>query len=256
MFSLYRQVTAEAARRAFVSWPILLVLPVYPVILYVTLLLTGSLGIIGSLIASIVLAACWSSYLELISQAVTSARFRLDWDDFKRTSGARLWDVISVLFAFWLIDIVSGLLTQGPRGPAISAIIGLAIAFFFNAVPELLYQGNSRSFALLGDSARFVTEHPVVWLLPNVLIALLALAASGGIGYYVANPTALLVAFGSMFSSPMGAVAALLRMPLWLLPVALIVAHAMMVFRGVLFRELSRGAGNPRLQAFRARMRG
>jgi hypothetical protein len=255
LFSLYRQVAVEAGRRAFASWPVLLVLPVYPIILYVTMLLTGSLGMIGSLIASFVLAACWSSYLELISQAVTNARFRLDWEEFKRTFAARLWDVVSVLFVFWMIDMASGLLTRGPNGPAISAIIGFAIAFFFNAVPELLYQGNSRSVALLADSARFVTEFPVVWLLPNVLLALLALAATGGTSYYIANPTALLVAFGNMFSSPMGAVAVLLSMPVWLLPLALIVAHAMMVFRGVLFRELASGRGNRRMQAFRAKSR-
>lgn len=253
---MYRQLAVEAARRAFASWSILLVMPVYPLILYVTLLLTRSLGIIGSLVFSVVLAACWSSYLELLSQAVSGARFRLDLVDFKRTFAARLGDVISVLFVFWVVNMLSAPLLRGPNGLAISAILSLAIAVFFNAVPELLYQGSSRSLALLVESARFVTEHALTWLLPNVVIALLALVASGNVGYYISQPTALLIAFGAMYSSPTGAVATLLALPLWALPLALGVAHAMMVFRGVLFRELSRGGGNRRLQAFRARARG
>src|SRR5688572_24262809 len=135
---------------------------------------------LGGILFSFVIAACWSSYLELISQAVNGARFRLDWSEFKRTFAAHFWNVVSVMFVFWLIQIVSGPLTAGPRGPALSAIIGFAIAFLFNAVPELLYQGNSRSFALLADSVRFISEHPVVWLLPNVVLAGLALWFAGG----------------------------------------------------------------------------
>ena len=53
------------------------------------------------------------------------------------------------------------------------------MAFFFNAVPELLYQGNSRSFALLIASGRFMVANPVVWLLPNIVFAALLLLPTG-----------------------------------------------------------------------------
>jgi hypothetical protein len=227
-------------------------LPAYPILLYVARLLTASLGIIGSILFSFVVAACWSSYLELISQAVTSGRFRLDYSEFKRSFVAHLWDVVSVLFVFWMIGMVTGPLLMTSRGPAISAIIGFAIAFFFNVVPELLYQGQSRSFALLADSGRFISEHPVVWLLPNVLLAALLLGASGA--FDVTHPVELLIAFGTVFSSPMGIIAVLLSFPLWAIPLVLVVLHTAMIFRGVLFRELSGGGGNARLRAFRARM--
>ena len=231
----------------------MLALPVYPAIFYAALLLTGSIGILGSILLSFVIAACWSSYLELISQAVSSARWRLDWQEFRRTFVAHLWDVVSVMFVFWMIDLVIRPLTMGPRGPALSAIIGFAIAFFFNAVPELLYQGNSRSFALLVDSGRFITEHPVTWLLPNVLLAALLLWVSGRLDVW--HPAQVLIAFGDTFSSPMGVIGALLSFPVWAMPLVLIAAHTAMVFRGVLFRELSSGAGNARLRAFQARTR-
>jgi len=247
-------VAAETVRRALKSWPALLALPAYPVILYVSRLLTASVGIIGSFLFSFVIAACWSSYLELISQAVRSSRFRLDWSEFKRSFAAHLWDVVSVLFVFWMASMVTGPLLMTSRGPALSAIIGFAIAFFFNAVPELLYQGNSRSFALLADSARFISEHPVVWLLPNVLLAGLLLGATGA--FDVTHPVEVLIAFGSIFSSPLGIIGVLLSFPLWAMPVVLVILHTAMIFRGVLFRELSSGASNARMRAFRASMRG
>jgi hypothetical protein len=253
VLALYGKVSAETGRRVRDSWPAILALPAYPLIFYAAFLLTGSAGILGSLLLSFVIAACWSSYLELISQAVSSARFRLDWNEFRRTFASHFWDVVSVMFVFWMIELVVQPLTMGPRGPALSAIIGFAIAFFFNAVPELLYQGNSRSFALLLDSGRFVSEHPVAWLLPNVLLGALLLWVTGGLD--VSHPAQLLIAFGNTFSSPLGVIGTLLRVPLWAIPLVLIAAHAAMVFRGVLFRELSTGAGNARLRAFQGRTR-
>ena len=175
MLSLYRQVTVEAARRAIAAWPVALSLVVYAVIVVAAVIAFAPLGIIGGLLVGFVVAACWSSYLELLSQAVAGAKIRIRWDDFKRTFMVRFWDVISVMFAFWIISFVTGPFVRGPNGPAAAAIIGFAIAFFFNAVPELLYQGSSRSFALLLDSARFMFRFPVVWLLPNVLFAALGL---------------------------------------------------------------------------------
>ena len=146
------------------------------------------------------MAACWSSYLELVSQAVAGSKIRIRWDDFKRTFLARFGAVISVMFAFWIISYVTTLLDEGPNGPALAGVIGFAMAFFFNAVPELLYQGHSRSFALLMDSARFMFRFPVVWLLPNVLFAALALWAAGLL-QGISHPAEALIVFGSIFSA-------------------------------------------------------
>lgn len=252
MLSLYRKVLAEAARRGVRSWPAALSLIVYAVILTVTSRLTAGLGLIGSLIAGLVSAACWSSYLELISQAVSAPSFRLTWDDFRATFWVRLSDVISVMFAFWMISFVTVALTQGPQAAAISAMIGFAMAFFFNAVPELLYLGNSRSFALLVDSGKFVMEHPVVWFLPNVLLAAVALWIGGGLS--VGHPAELLILFGSVFSSPGGVASLFIGLPLWGIPIALLVLHFAMVFRGLLFKELASGRANPRWREFQSRM--
>ena len=254
MLSLYRQVTVEAARRAIAAWPVALSFVVYAVILIAAIIASAPLGVIGGFLVGFVVAACWSSYLELISQAVAGSKIRIRWDDFKRTFLARFWDVISVMFAFWIIALATGPFVRGPNAAAASAIIGFAIAFFFNAVPELLYQGNSRSFALLLDSARFMFRFPVVWLLPNILFAALGLFASGRLN--VQRPAELLILFGQTFSSPTGVASIFAGLPYWALPIALLVLHYAMIFRGILFRELVSGGGNTRLRAFQAKMRG
>jgi hypothetical protein len=255
MVSLYRTVTVLAARRASAGWPAALSLVVYALILAAAGMLASQLGMVGGFLMGFVLAACWSSYLELISQVVAGGKIRLSWAEFKRTFGARFWDVISVMFAFWIISFLTGPLTSGTNGPALSAILGLAMAFFFNAVPELLYQGQSRSFALLMDSARFMFAHPVVWLLPNVVFAALALAATGDLrGLH--HPAEALIAFGNTFSSPAGVAHIFVGLPLWALPIALFALHYVMVFRGILFHEISSGTGgNARLRAFQAAQR-
>jgi hypothetical protein len=253
MFQLYRKVAVTAARNAVRAWPVAVSLIAYGGILFGASLLTRSLGIIGGLALGLVAAACWSSYLELISQAVAGSSIRLRWDDFKRTFGARFWDVISVMFAFFIISFLTRPLGNGPNGAATTAILGIAMAFFFNAVPELLYQGNTRSFALLLASARFMLANPVVWLLPNLLFASAVMAAGGGLHFE--KPAEVLIAFGNTFSSPIGVIGLFSGLPLWALPVALFALHYAMVFRGVLFRELVGGGGNARLRAFQAHMR-
>jgi hypothetical protein len=254
MFSLYRKVAAEAARNAARAWPVALSLVAYAVILVLAGTVAAPLGMIGGMLLGLVAAACWSSYLELISQAVAGSKIRVRWDEFKRTFGARFWDVISVMFAFFIIGFVTRPLSAGENGAATSAILGIAMAFFFNAVPELLYQGRSRSFSLLLESARFMLANPVVWLLPNLLLAALAMAASGGLRFH--RPAELLIAFGNTFSSPVGVIGLFTGLPYWTLPIALFSLHYAMIFRGILFRELTSGTGgNARLRAFQATLR-
>jgi hypothetical protein len=245
--------TTTAARNAIRAWPVALSLVVYAALIFVANLIVAPLGMVGGFLLAFVAAACWSSYLELIAQAVAGSPIRVRWDDFKRTFGARLWDVVSVMFAFFIIGFFTESLRGGSNGPAVSAILGIATAFFFNAVPELLYQGSSRSFALLVQSARFMLANPVVWLLPNLVFAALALAAGGGLQFH--RPAEALIAFGNIFSSPIGVVTLVSRLPVWALPIALFGLHYAMIFRGLLFRELTSGAGNARLRAFQATMR-
>ena len=156
------------------------------------------------------------------------------------------------MFAFWIISLLMGPALKGPQGERVAAVFGIAVAFFFNAVPELLYQGHSRSFALLIASGRFMIANPVAWLLPNLVFASLLLLPTGRLA--VNHPIELLLVFGNTFSSPLGLAQMVTAWPMWTWPLILFGLHYIMVFRGILFQNLSSGSGNARLRAFRAKM--
>ena len=107
MLALYRRVVVLAGRRAAAGWPAALSLVVYALILGAAGIVAAPLGMLGGFLLGIVAAACWSSYLELISQVVEAGRIRLSWAEFRRTFAVRLWDVISVMFAFWVIALLT-----------------------------------------------------------------------------------------------------------------------------------------------------
>jgi hypothetical protein len=253
MLLLFRDVTLTTARYSVRSWPVALSFFIYAAILVAASMVLAPLGMIGGMLLGLVVAACWSSYLELVSQAVAGGKIRLSWAEWRRTFVARFWDVISVMFAFWIISLLTGPLLRGPDGERVAAIFGIAVVFFFNTVPELLYQGQSRSFALLIASGRFMIAHPLVWLLPNLVFASLLLLPTGGLA--VSHPIELVLVFGNTFSSPMGLAKMVAAWPIWILPLMLFGVHTMMVFRGILFKNLSSGSGNARLRAFQAKMR-
>lgn len=220
------------------AWPVAFSVVAYGAVFVAAAVLLGPLGLVGGLLLSLVGAACFSGYLTLLSQAVSGTPVR--WADFKRSFGAMFWDVVSVLFALWIISLAAGVVARGagPQGPAIAAIVGITMAFFFNAVPELLYQGQTRSFQLLLASGRFVLAHPLAWFLPNVLFAIALLAPTGTLQF--SHPGEAVLLFGSIFS-PRGVVAVFGQIPLWAAPLLLLFLHFAMVFRGLLFQDLESG---------------
>jgi len=238
------------------AWPVAFSLLLYVAAISATAVVVAPLGFLGGFIVGFVVAACIASYVGLLSQAVHKQPIR--WSDIRTGMQTRFWDVVSVLFAFWILVFVSGHLAQsfGPKAPAMAAIITLAMVVFFNVVPELLYLGNTRSFALLLDSGRFVTRNWTGWFGPNLVFALALLLPTGALK--TTNAAELIITISSALS-PVGwsahAAQLFIRNPvqayLWL-PLSLLALNYVMVFRGLLFQELSRS--NPRLRAFQAKL--
>jgi hypothetical protein len=244
---LYGETAVQAVRRGSRAWPVIFSLVLYAAIFMVVGQLVGPLGRAGGFLLGLVLAACFSSYIHLMSQVVSGSK--VGFADVRQSFGARFWDVVSVLFAFWIIDLI---LTQmiapasGAKGPIVIALGGLAMAVFFNPVPELLYQGSARSFQLLMESGRFISRHGLEWLLPNVLFAIVLLAPLGMLhgpaGLIVLNISALL----SPSNDGMGLYALFSRAPIYLQLPMLVFVHFLMVFRGLLFGALMRGGSRQR----------
>lgn len=242
ILKLYGASGATAARYALRAWPIAFSLVAYVFIFMVANRLLEPLGMVGGMLLGLVLAACFSSYIQLISQAVMGTRVKLS--DFGASFWVRFWDVVSVLFAFWVIDfVVQQVLAPaaGAKAPIVSALVGLAMSVFFNPVPELLYQGQSRSFYLLADAARFISKFGLEWLVPNVLFAAALLAPLG----LLRAPAGQVVLTISSILAPnndgMGLFAVFSRAPWWLQLPMLLFVHWLMIFRGVLFDGLTHG---------------
>lgn len=225
--ALYRRTLARAAALTVRNWPVLGSLFVYAAIMSAALALAPLLGIVGGFLVSLVWAGCVGSFLYLVEMMVRTSRVTLD--DFRRSAGAYLWDVVGVTFVLWLaLRLLAPMLATIPQGPVLLFALNLVILVFFNAVPELIYLGRCSSLELLGQSYVFIGDNWIEWF--PVTMAL------GGV--------VLLVA-----ALPMPPALGWLK----LAAVALLVAYTMVV-RGLLFLELQ--GSSRRARAFRHRMGG
>ncbi len=239
---LYRECGAKAFSALPRSAPAVLALVVYATFLSAVGQLLAPAGFAGGLLVGLAHAACVGSYLHMVQEVVQHRRGRVRFSDIQDTVGVYLWDVISVLFIFWIVGFF--LSFTGP----LALIWYLAASICFNPAPELIYAGRSRSVELLKDAWRFVARHPLGWFAPNV--ALLALLGSllpgfGGVWLFQATgPFFGFIDLGSLLllgltidhltSPDLHVLLAVSRML-----GGLVVVHWLMLFRGLLFLELS-----------------
>lgn len=197
-------------------------------------------------------AAAIGWYLSLVAIAVEGKR-RVRFSDLAATFGQGMWDVISVLFVFWIASML-----LGPLGPMVTLAATAAATVAFNPAPEMLYQERSRSLELLGDAARFMQNNWPEWLGAHVLIGLLAAGllylAQGHVGasevisiLQLFGPFFAFVTVGAMFlgqlTDPMGLAAGVGLLAL---------VQFTMCFRGALYARLRRSSRRSR--AWQSRM--
>jgi hypothetical protein len=248
MLRTYIEIGALAARRAAKSWVAAVSIPIYAAIFVGASLVTARLDRLGGFLLALVGMACFAGYLYLVADAISGSKVRLR--DMKQ--GMRnLWDVCSVSFALFIIGIGVSVLMRsaGPRAPAVAGVAQLAAIIFFNAVPELLYNSRSRSFALLKESIDFIMANPFAWFGPNLVFAAIVLAPAGLLS--VSSPGELLARLSGV-ASPFAIAGLIASSPPWAWPLYIAFVHYVMVFRGLLFRELA--SGSSRQRAFRRRM--
>jgi hypothetical protein len=245
MLKLYARLAGKAIRLALRGWPAAVVLPLYAALLQIGGGLLASMGMIGGFLLAFLLAFLASSYLNLVGLAVAGRK--IGFADFRQSFLAHFGDVISVMFATWIIQLVVSVVARsfGDRGTIIFVLVDLTMVVFFNPIPEMIYLGGgrTRSFGLLMEAARFITAHWPEWLAPSVVMAAVLLAPTGLIQH---GPLAMrLMAFQSLFSLD-GLTSTVNKVPIWLAPFMLIFINWAMVFRGLLFTELALRVRRPR----------
>jgi hypothetical protein len=243
-------VAKKALGLAVRSWLAALSIPIYAVLFLLVARFAsqvfGGVPMVAGIIIGLFGAACFGGYLSLLKQAVAGSSIRVS--DLK--DGLRwVWDVTGVLFIIWIIELIVDRIAAGnPSGTAIKGVVTLAIAIFFNLIPELLCHSRNRGMALLQESGEFIFANPVAWFAPNLVFAAVILWATGLLSFTsLGSNLTMLGALGS----PSG-VLLLIAGAGWAAPLLIAFVHYVMVFRGLLYLELS--SGSSRMRAFRRRM--
>lgn len=251
MLRIYADIAVTAAKRAARSWLAALSIPIYALLFLLFAALVGPvlqpLGMLGGMVIGIFGAACFGGYLTLLKLAVENSPIRLrDLKDGMRA----VWDVTSVFFVIWIIGMIVGLLVMasGPKGPALMGVVNLAMAIFFNLIPELICHSRNRGLALLQESTSFVMENPFAWFAPNLIFAFVILWATDMLSFTSLGENLVLL---SRLGSQAG-VLAFIAGSGWKAPLLIAFVHYVMVFRGLLYLELS--SGSARMRAFRRSM--
>jgi hypothetical protein len=252
--ALYRNAALDATRALARNVWIIALLPLYSLVLTLVQGLAAPLGMAGGFLVFLAMAACVSSFLSLLSEAVSHERIRLA--ELGPTFGRYLWSITGVLFLFWIIELLLTLITQqNPSLVWLAITVNLGLFLVCNPLPELVYQSGRDGLALVDEAVQFMRENAVEWLLP-VAVLFAPLFALG-------------LREGLLAMAHVGATSALglvdLTLRAWLPPLGeagriltLIAASLLlcwvMLFRGFLFRSLARSGRRQRI--FEARMRG
>jgi hypothetical protein len=222
---IYWKVFARAGRLAAKNWPVLGSVFAYSAIMSVTTVVAVRLGILGGFVLSFVWAACVGSFLYLVEMIVRTSKVTLE--DFRRSFGTYLWDVVGITFVFWIFfTLATPAIAQLPQGFLILLFVEIAGFVVFNAVPELIYLGHYSSLALLSESYAFIAANWIEWFPANLVAAgiLYAVAAVRLDGFAVYVQTGVLG----------------------------LLVYFTMVMRGLLFVELN--GSTQRSRAFKYRM--
>ncbi len=197
--SIYRRVFVRAATLAARNWPVLGTVFVYSTVMAVSASVSALLGMVGGFLISLVWAACAGSFLYLVEMIVRTSKVTLD--DFRRSFGIYLWDVVGISFLSWIFfTLATPAILQLPQGFLILLFVRIAVFIFFNAVPELIYLGHYSAVALLSESYSFIATNWIEWFPANLAAAALlygvaSVAVDGAAAYLKVAVIGLLLYF-------------------------------------------------------------
>lgn len=251
------QIYADALRKGTAAllrhiW-IVGLLPTYTLLLEVVSGLAVNLGFAGGFLVFLAIAACASSFLTVIGEAVAHGRVR--FDELAQTFGQFFSRLISVFFMFWIVKLLLGMIVSAnPNMMWLEIFVNIAIFLVFNSIPELIYQGRSDGMAILQDAIQFTRDNLVEWLLPLGLVLAPFFLIGTQMGFAVMarfgvqNGLGLVIGLVATWL-PFSGAAQLLAAT----AIASVAIVWVMLFRGFLFRALNESGRRQRVFASRAR---
>jgi hypothetical protein len=214
----------------------------------------GAGSLLFGLFFSVLTAYVIGAYLACV-EAALDARKMLPPSVLKDAIGHYFGECIGTMFWLWIGGLLLGFVLDG----SVAVAVWFVLAVLFNPVPELLYNKRTSAPKVFEESARWVWSNWPEWFAPQVIVGVLA-------ALFLPALSSILFAGGWMSFDILGMVASAAQSaadvaklggaPLWRVALEALlvplVVHAVMVFRGALFRRLDRG--NRRARAWAARL--
>jgi hypothetical protein len=230
---IYRAAWSRSVGLLGGNWAIIIAPLVYSVVLSIATVLFSPFWLIGGMLVTVVAAACASSGLYLLDNVLRTGKATMN--DFIKGFSVYLGEILTIAFILWIpMMLLSRVAYTTPEGAFIVLAARILLYVFLNPVPELIYQGRVSGLALLSASYEFIVANWIEWFLPNVLLTALAYLLLRWL-----NQVAVYLPFffDSLFIS--------LVFGLFL--------TFIMIYRGVLFGELSGTTRRSRVFRYRAR---
>lgn len=251
------QIYADALRQGTAAlfrhiWIVGLV-PAYTLLLQLVTGLAMNLGFAGGFLVFLAVAACASSFLTVIGEAVAHGRVR--FEEIGQTFGQYFSRLITVFFMFWIVKLLLGMIVStNPNMLWLMIFVNTAIFIVFNPIPELIYQGRSDGMAILEDAVQFTRDNLLEWLAPLAILLLPFFLIDTQIGFLVMarlgiqNGLDLVIGAVGAWLPFSGATQTIVATAL-----ASILIVWVMLFRGFLFKALNESGRRQRVFASRAR---
>jgi hypothetical protein len=213
----------------------------------------GAGSLLFGLFFSTLMAYVAGAYLACV-EAALDARKMVPPSTLKDAIGHYFGECIGVMFWLWIGGLVLSFVLDG----MLAVAVWFVVAVLFNPIPEIIYNKRVQAPRIFQDSARWIWSNWPEWFIPQLAIGLLAAAIVPGLADVVGFGGWMGFNFVGVLAEAArdtAGIATLRGAPLWraileALVVPLVV-HAVMVFRGALFRRLDQG--NRRARAWHAR---
>lgn len=186
--------------------------------------LIGGTGVFGGIILAIIRAGCYSVYLYVLMQALSS--YNIKSFGVKEGVGYYFRDVYLAFFVIYILQLVINLIGI--------PYLELILIFVFSALPEVIYQGTTQGFDNLTEAIDFIKDNWYIWLPLSIVMAVILAFVGYGLTLFVPLIT-------SGFQVDL-LVRTVIHVFVWTL---------FAIFRGLLFRQLYQS--NLRKRKFMAR---
>jgi len=203
--------------------------------LVISTLFMGVLRILSGIILALATASMLSNYLYLLQNIIRVGKF--DLEDCKRGFTALLRKVYSVLLIGWLASVLYSMILSpilGSLGSFITMLIPILIFLLLNALPESLYQKFYDPWETVTYAFEFIKENWLEWFIPNTIFIVLLYILSGRL-------------FLDLFSINFSLGLDLSLAGLITFIIGQVIFSFMMLYRGVLFEELSKSTRRKRI---------